>query len=65
MRVGVNSIVLGVKVLRPKEVCERHGISYTTLRDYLRRGYLKPVLTPGGRWRFGEEDVEDCHSIPR
>jgi putative resolvase len=47
-----------VKVLRPKEVCERLGISYTTLRDYVRRGYIKPVLTPGGKWRFREEDVE-------
>jgi len=45
-------------VLRPKEVCERLGISYTTLRDYVRRGYIKPVLTPGGKWRFREEDVE-------
>jgi putative resolvase len=47
-----------VEVLRPKEVCERLGISYTTLRDYVRRGYIKPVLTPGGKWRFREEDVE-------
>jgi putative resolvase len=47
-----------VEVLRPKEVCERLGISYTTLRDYVRRGYIKPLLTPGGKWRFREEDVE-------
>jgi len=45
-------------VLRPKDVCERLGISYTTLRDYVRRGYIKPVLTPGGKWRFREEDVD-------
>ena len=45
-------------MLRPKEVCERLGISYTTLRDYVRRGYIKPVLTPDGKWRFREEDVE-------
>ncbi|MFP3265286.1 MAG: IS607 family transposase [Acidilobus sp.] len=44
--------------MRPKEVCERLGISYTTLRDYVKRGYIKPVLTPGGKWRFREEDVE-------
>jgi putative resolvase len=49
---------LGAKALRPKEVCERLGISYTTLRDYVKRGYIKPVLTPGGKWRFREEDVE-------
>jgi len=45
-------------VLRPKEVYEKLGISYTTLRDYVRRGYIKPVLTPRGKWRFREEDVE-------
>jgi putative resolvase len=49
---------LGAKTLRPKEVCERLGISYTTLREYVKRGYIKPVLTPGGKWRFREEDVE-------
>jgi putative resolvase len=49
---------LGVEVLRPKDVCEKLGISYTTLRDYVRRGYIKPVLTPGGKWRFREEDVD-------
>jgi putative resolvase len=49
---------LGAKALRPKEVCERLGISYTTLREYVKRGYIKPVLTPGGKWRFREEDVE-------
>lgn len=49
---------MGAKALRPKEVCERLGISYTTLREYVKRGYIKPVLTPGGKWRFREEDVE-------
>jgi putative resolvase len=34
-------------MLRPKEVCQRLGISYTTLRDYVKRGYIKPVLTRG------------------
>jgi putative resolvase len=41
------------------------GISYTTLRDYVRRGYIKPVLTPGGRWRFREEDVERLIGVIR
>ena len=52
-------------MLRPKEVCEMLGISYTTLRDYVRRGYIKPVLTPGGRWRFREEDVERLIGVVR
>ena len=52
-------------MLRPKEVCEKLGISYTTLRDYVRRGYIKPVLTPGGKWRFKEEDVERLIGVVR
>ncbi len=45
-------------MLRPKEVCERLGISYTTLREYVRRGWIKPVVLASGKWRFKEEDVE-------
>ncbi|MGB9729262.1 MAG: IS607 family transposase [Thermoprotei archaeon] len=45
-------------MLRPKEVCQMLGINYTTLRDYVKRGYITPVLTPGVKWRFREEDVE-------
>jgi DNA binding domain, excisionase family len=44
--------------MRPKEVCEKLGISYTTLRDYVKKGYIRPVITPGNKWRFREEDVE-------
>ncbi len=59
------TLYLGAKALRPKEVCERLGISYTTLRDYVKRGYIKPVLTPGGKWRFREEDVRDIGELNR
>ena len=52
-------------MLRPKEVCQRLGISYTTLRDYVKRGYITPVLTPGGKWRFREEDVERLIGLTR
>jgi putative resolvase len=51
-------------MLRPKEVCQRLGISYTTLRDYVKRGYIKPVLTGGG-WRFREEDVDRLMGLTR
>ena len=45
-------------MLRPREVCERLGISYATLREYVKRGWIKPVVLESGRWRFREEDVE-------
>jgi len=50
-------------VLRPKEVCERLGISYATLREYVKRGWIKPVVLESGRWRFREEDVERLAGI--
>jgi len=42
--------------LRPKEVRQRLGISYVTLREYVKKGHIKPVLETG-KWRFREEDV--------
>ena len=50
-------------MLRPKEVCERLGISYATLREYVRRGWIRPVVHESGRWRFREEDVERLAGI--
>jgi len=50
--------LLEALMLRPKEVCERLGISYATLREYVRRGWIKPVVLESGRWRFRVEDVE-------
>ena len=44
-------------MLRPKEVCQRLGISYATLREYVKKGYIKPVILETGKWRFKEEDV--------
>jgi len=43
---------------RHKEVCQRLGISYATLREYVKKGYIKPVILETGKWRFKEEDVE-------
>jgi excisionase family DNA binding protein len=45
-------------MLKPKEVCQRLGISYATLREYVKRGYIQPVILQSGKWRFREEDVE-------
>ena len=43
-------------MLRPKEVRQRLGISYATLSEYVKKGYIKPVVQ-SGKWRF-REDVE-------
>ncbi|AWR99856.1 IS607 family transposase [Metallosphaera hakonensis] len=52
-------------MLRPKEVCQRLGISYATLREYVKKGYVKPVILETGKWRFREEDVEKLMGIVR
>jgi excisionase family DNA binding protein len=52
-------------MLRPKEVCQRLGISYRTLQSYVKKGYIKPVILESGKWRFKEEDVEKLMGIVR
>jgi len=52
-------------MLRPKEVCQRLGISYAMLREYVKKGYIKPVILETGKWRFREEDVEKLMGIVR
>jgi excisionase family DNA binding protein len=52
-------------MLRPKEACQRLGISYATLREYVKKGYIKPVILQSGKWRFREEDVEKLMGIVR
>ncbi|AWS00135.1 IS607 family transposase [Metallosphaera hakonensis] len=52
-------------MLSPKEVCQRLGISYATLREYVKKGYIKPVVLETGKWRFREEDIEKLMGIVR
>ncbi|MEJ2776335.1 IS607 family transposase [Sulfolobaceae archaeon RB850M] len=52
-------------MLKPKEVCQRLGISYRTLQSYVKKGYIKPVILQSGKWRFREEDVERLMGIVR
>jgi len=50
-------------MLRHKEVRQRLGISYAIIREYVKKGYIKPVLQ-SGKWRF-REDVEKLMGIVR
>ncbi|ARM76677.1 IS607 family transposase [Acidianus manzaensis] len=52
-------------MLRPKEVCQRLGISYRTLQDYVKKGIITPVKLPSGKTRFKEEDIEKLEGIIR
>jgi len=51
-------------MLRPKKVRQRLGISYATLREYVKKGYIKLVILQSGKWRF-REDVEKLMGIVR
>ena len=41
-------------MLKPKEVCQKLGMSYRTLQSYVKEGYIKPVVQ-SGKWRFRED----------
>jgi excisionase family DNA binding protein len=45
------------RLLRPKEVCKRLGISYSTLSRWVREGRIKAVRTAGGVFRIPESEV--------
>jgi excisionase family DNA binding protein len=45
------------RLLRPKEVCERLGISYSTLSRWVREGRIRAIRTAGGKYRVPESEV--------
>ena len=45
------------RLLRPKEVCQRLGISYPTLARWVREGKIRAVRTAGGKYRIPESEV--------
>jgi excisionase family DNA binding protein len=45
------------RLLRPKEVCQRLGISYSTLSRWVREGRIRAVRTAGGVFRVPESEV--------
>ena len=44
-------------MLRPKEVCELLGVSYATLRRWIKEGRVKAAQTIGGKYRIPESEV--------
>jgi len=45
------------RLLRPKEACQRLGISYPTLARWVREGRIRAVRTAGGKYRIPESEV--------
>ena len=46
------------KLLPPREVCKRLGISFITLKRWIYSGKIRAVKTPTGRWMIPESEVE-------
>jgi molybdopterin-binding protein len=44
--------------LTPREAAIRLGISYPTIKQWLYRGKLKAVKTPGGHYRIAESELD-------
>lgn len=42
----------------PRDAAERLGISYPTIKQWLYRGKLRAVKTPGGHYRIHESDIQ-------
>jgi len=47
----------GERLLRPKEACSRLGVSYSTLRRWIKEGRIRAVQTIGGKYRIPESEV--------
>jgi molybdopterin-binding protein len=42
----------------PRDAAQRLGISYPTIKQWLYRGKLRAVKTPGGHYRIHESDIQ-------
>jgi len=54
----------------PRDAAERLGISYPTIKQWLYRGKLRAIKTPGGHYRIHERDIQsflrsDAPAAPR
>jgi molybdopterin-binding protein len=45
-------------VLSPREAALRLGISYPTMKQWIYRGKIKAVKTPGGHYRIPEAELD-------
>ena len=46
------------RLLKPREFCEVVGISYSTLKQWVREGRVRVCRTATGRWRIPYSEVE-------
>jgi molybdopterin-binding protein len=61
IRAKLEKIVYSVQManlLSPREAALRLGISYPTMKQWLYRGKLKAIKTPGGHYRIPEAELD-------
>lgn len=46
------------ELFTPRDAAERLGISYPTIKQWLYRGKLRAVKTPGGHYRIHEREIQ-------
>ena len=46
------------RLLRPKDACRLLGVSYVTLRRWIKEGKVRAVQTLGGKYRIPESEVK-------
>jgi molybdopterin-binding protein len=55
----ISAYTLGMaELFTPRTAAERLGISYPTIKQWLYRGKLRAVKTPGGHYRIHERDIQ-------
>jgi molybdopterin-binding protein len=47
------------ELYKPRDAAERLGISYPTIKQWLYRGKLRAVKTPGGHYRIHEREIQN------
>jgi molybdopterin-binding protein len=50
--------MLRARLLTPREAAEILGISYPTIKQWIYKGKLRTVKTPGGHHRIPQDDIE-------
>jgi molybdopterin-binding protein len=50
--------MLRPRLLNPREAAQILSISYPTIKNWINKGKLRTVKTPGGHHRIAEDDVE-------
>jgi molybdopterin-binding protein len=53
-----------MELLRPLEASRELGISYPTLKQWIYRGRIKSIRTPGGHHRIPQSEIDRLLGVP-